>query len=178
MPLRSCAKLGASAWLSARPMILFLLLVSNIFSIWLRIWVCLSHPLTPWSVTLHLWPTFKPYGDPLFLLHMLWRKYGFLWCSARCFYITNFLGHEMAMIVVRNFFFIGLYGIDTNVIYLFILFEHQCHAHCLNMNVIWLFILFKHKCCMSICVVYTWKLCTQILYLNNAQHSCLNNMNL
>jgi hypothetical protein len=35
-----------------------------------------------------------------------------------------------------NFFFIGSYGIDTNVNYLFILFEHRCRAHCLNMNVI------------------------------------------
>jgi hypothetical protein len=36
-------------------------------------------------------------------------------------------------------FVIGLYGIDIDVIYLLILFEHQCHAHCLNMNVICIF---------------------------------------
>jgi hypothetical protein len=132
----------------------------------------------PWFVTLHLWPTYRPYGDPLFLLHMLWKKDGFSLYYAKCFYITNFLGHEMAMIVVQNLFFISSYGIDTNVIHLFVLFKHWCCAHCLNMNAICLFILFKYKCCMSIHVVYTWKLCTQFLYLNNAQHSCLNNTNL
>jgi hypothetical protein len=31
---------------------------------------------------------------------------------------------------------------------------------------------------MFICVVYTQKSCTQLLCLNNAQHLCLNNMNL
>jgi hypothetical protein len=70
------------------------------------------------------------------------------------------------------------YGADTIVIYLFVSFEHQCCSHCLNMNVICLFILFRHKCCMSTHVVYTRKLCTRLPYLNNAQHSCLNNTNL
>jgi hypothetical protein len=65
-----------------------------------------------------------------------------------------------------------------NVIHLFVLFEHQCHAHCLEINVICLFVLLKHRCYMSIFVVYTSKLCTQLPYLNNVQHSCLNNMNL
>jgi hypothetical protein len=133
---------------------------------------------SPWFVTLHLWPTFRPYGDPLFLLHPLWKKDGFPWYCGRCFYITNFSSHEIIMIVVQKLFFLGSYGIDTNVIHLFVLFEHRCRAHYLNTNVICLFILFKHKCCMSIHVVYTWKLCTQLLCLNNAQHSCLNNTNL
>ncbi len=40
------------------------------------------------------------------------------------------------------------------------------------------FVLFKHEYCISICVVYTRKSCTQLLCLNNVWHSCLNNMNL
>jgi len=75
-------------------------------------------------------------------------------------------------------FFISLYGIDTNVIHLLVLFEHQCRAHCWDTNVICLFILFKHECYMSIYVVYTWKSCTQLSCLNNAWHLCLNNTNL
>ncbi len=92
--------------------------------------------------------------------------------------ITNFMGHNLAIIVMRNLLFIGSYGTDTNVINLLILFEHQCHVHCLDTNVICLFVLFKHGCYMSIHVVYTWKLCTWLPCLNNAWHSCLNNMNL
>jgi len=38
--------------------------------------------------------------------------------------ITNFMGHNLTIIVVRNLFFIGLYEIDTNVIHLLLLFEH------------------------------------------------------
>jgi hypothetical protein len=75
--------------------------------------------------------------------------------------ITNLRDHDLAIIVVWNLLFIGSYKINTNVIHLFVLFAHQCHAHCLDMNVICLFILFKHGCCMSICVVYTQKLWTQ-----------------
>jgi hypothetical protein len=70
------------------------------------------------------------------------------------------MGQNLAIIVVRNMFFIGLYGIDTNAIHLFKVFEHQCYVYCLNMNVICLFLLCNHKCCMSICVVYSQKLCT------------------
>ncbi len=93
-------------------------------------------------------------------------------------HITNFMGHNLIIIVVWILFFISLYGIDMNVIHLFVLFEHQCCAHYLNTNVVCLFILFKHECCMSIHVVYTWKLCTWLMCLNNAQHLCLNNTNL
>jgi hypothetical protein len=57
-------------------------------------------------------------------------------------------------------------------IYLY-LFEHRCRVHCLNVNVICLFVLFSHRCCMSICVVYTTKSCTQLPCLNSAWHSCL-----
>ncbi len=89
--------------------------------------------------------------------------------------ITNFMGHNLTIIVMRNLFFIGLYEIDTNVIHLFVLFEHRYHVHCLDMNIICPFILFKHECCVFICIVYIWKLCTQLPCLNNASHSCVNN---
>jgi hypothetical protein len=68
-------------------------------------------------------------------------------------HITSLMGHDLAIIVVWNPFFISLYGIDMDVIHLLVLFKHQCHAHCLDTNVIYLFILFKHKCCMFIHVV-------------------------
>jgi hypothetical protein len=74
--------------------------------------------------------------------------------------ITNFMGHNFAIIVVRNFLFIGSYGIDMDVIHLLVLFEHQCCVHYLNTNVICLFILCKHECCVSIHIIYTQKLCT------------------
>ncbi len=93
-------------------------------------------------------------------------------------FITNLMGHNLTIIVVRNVLFIGLYGINMNVINLLVLFEHWYHAHCLDTNVIWLFILFKHGCCMSIRVVYTRKSYTWLSCLNNAQHSCLTNTNL
>ncbi len=92
--------------------------------------------------------------------------------------ITNFMGHNLTIIVVRNLFFIGLYEIDTNVIHLLLLFEHWCHVHYLDTNVICPFISFKHECCVFICVVYIWKSCTHLLCLNNAWHSCVNDMNL
>jgi len=97
-------------------------------------------------------------------------------CVMKAF-VTNLMGHDLIVIVVRNLFIIGLHEINTNVIHL--LFEHRCYVHCLNTNVICLWIiLFKHKCCMSICVVYVRKSCTQFLCLNNAQYLCLNNSNL
>jgi hypothetical protein len=92
--------------------------------------------------------------------------------------ITNFMGHNLIIIVAQNLIFIGSYGIDTDVIHLFILFEDQCCAHYLDTNVICLFVLFRHECCMSIHVVYTQKSRTRLSCLYNAQHSCLNNMNL
>jgi hypothetical protein len=69
--------------------------------------------------------------------------------------ITNFMGHDLAIIVMQNLLSIGLYGINTNIIHLLLLFEHQCRVHYLDTNVICLFVLFKHRCFMSICVVYT-----------------------
>ncbi len=79
---------------------------------------------------------------------------------------------------MRNFLFISLDGIDTNVIHLLVLFEDWCHVHCLDTNVICLFVLFRHRCCMSIHVVYKWKSCTQLMCLNNAWHLYLHNKNL
>jgi hypothetical protein len=38
--------------------------------------------------------------------------------------ITNLMGHDLAIIVVRNVFFIGSYGINIDVIHLLVLFEH------------------------------------------------------
>jgi hypothetical protein len=70
------------------------------------------------------------------------------------------MGHNLAIIVMRNLFFIGSYGIDMDVIHLFVLFEHRCHVHRLDTNVICLFVLFKHECCVFIRIVYTRKLCT------------------
>jgi hypothetical protein len=70
-------------------------------------------------------------------------------------FITNLMSHNLAINFVQNVLFIVSYRINTNVIHLFELFEHQCHVHCLYMNVICLFVLFKHGYCMSIHVVYT-----------------------
>jgi hypothetical protein len=70
------------------------------------------------------------------------------------------MGHDLTIIVVQNLFFIGSYGIETYVIHLLVLFEHQCRVHCLDTNVICMFVLFGHNFCMSICVIYTQKSCT------------------
>jgi hypothetical protein len=55
------------------------------------------------------------------------------------------MGHNLAIIVVQNLLFISSYGINTDVIHLLVLFEHQCHVHCLDMNVVCLFVLFTNK---------------------------------
>ncbi len=104
-----------------------------------------------------------------------WFFYLSLFQLMRC--ITNFIGYDLAIIGMWNLLFIGSYGIDTNVIHLFVLFEHWSHAH-FDTNVICQFVFFIHWSCMFICVVYIWKLCTwQLPCLNNAQQSCLNSMN-
>jgi hypothetical protein len=104
---------------------------------------------------------------------------GFWWVGLPRFpfFIINFMGHNLTIIIVQNLPFIGSYGIDIDVIHLLVLFEHQCRVHCLNMNVICLFVLIRHGCCMFIRVVYTQKLCMWLPCLNNAWHSCLNDMN-
>jgi hypothetical protein len=91
--------------------------------------------------------------------------------------IINFIGHDLAIIIVQNLISIGSYGINMNVIHLLILFEHWCCVHCLDTNVICLFELFRHKCCVSIFIVLTRKSCTQLPCLNNPWHSCVNDMN-
>jgi hypothetical protein len=78
------------------------------------------------------------------------------------------MGHDLAITIVQFYFFIGSHGIDTNVIHLLVLFEHQCRVYCLDTNVICMFILFKHECCVSIHIVYTQELCTRLSCLNNA----------
>jgi hypothetical protein len=65
------------------------------------------------------------------------------------------MGHDLAIIVVQNLFFIGSYGTNMDVIHLLMLFEHKYHVHYLNTNVICLFVSFKHGCYMFIDVVYT-----------------------
>jgi hypothetical protein len=92
--------------------------------------------------------------------------------------ITNFMGHELTIIVTWNLFLTCSYGTNINVIHLLVLFEHWYCAHCLYTNVICLFVLFKHKYCIYIHVVYTWKSCIGLLCLYNEQHSCLNNTNI
>jgi hypothetical protein len=91
--------------------------------------------------------------------------------------ITNFMGHDLAIIVMQNLLFIGSYGIDMNVIHLIVLFEHWSCAHFFDTNVVCLFVLFTHWCYMFIPIIYTQKSCKQFPCLNNAWHSCLNNMN-
>jgi hypothetical protein len=89
----------------------------------------------------------------------------------RNFYIyntTNFTSRNLAIIVIQNLLFIGSYRKDMNVIHLFVLFEHRCCVHYFDTNVTYLFILFKDECFMSICIVYTQKLCTRLSCLNNA----------
>jgi len=94
-----------------------------------------------------------------------------------CACITNFMGHNLTIIIMWNLFFINPYGINIDVIHLLVLFKYWCRVHCLDMNVICLFVLFKHEYCVSICIVYTRKSCTWLLCLNNAWDSCVNNTN-
>jgi hypothetical protein len=74
----------------------------------------------------------------------------------------------MATIIVQNLFFIGLCEIDTNVIHLFILFEHQCCAYCLNTNVIRIFILNMDVVCLF--MLFTHRSHAHNTCLNNAWH--------
>jgi len=89
------------------------------------------------------------------------------------------MGHNLAILIMQNLLFKGLYGIDMDVIHLLVLFEHRCYVHCLYMNVICLFILFWHQCCVSIHTIYTQKSWTQqrFPYLNNVWLSCVNDIN-
>jgi hypothetical protein len=104
----------------------------------------------------HNYPTFTKFVT-LFFHHKLHR--------------SQFGNNSCAKLTFHRFVW------DMNVIHLLVLFEHQCHVHCLDTKVICLFILFKHECCMSIRFIYTWKSSTWLPRLNNAWHSCLNYTN-
>ncbi len=59
----------------------------------------------------------------------------------------------------------------------FIWNRHECHSF---ICIVWTSIscaLFRHECCVFIRIVYTQKLSTRLLCLNNAWHSCVNDMN-
>jgi len=75
-----------------------------------------------------------------------------------------------------KFVFIGLYKIKKCHSSTYIVGTLMSCA-LLNTNIIYLFVLFKHGCYMSIHVVYTWKSCTRFPCLNNAWHLCLNDTN-
>jgi len=49
------------------------------------------------------------------------------YCTNGC-YITNFMGHNLTIIVVKNILFKGSYGINTNVIHLLVSFEHRINV--------------------------------------------------
>jgi hypothetical protein len=57
-------------------------------------------------------------------------------------HITNFMGYNLAIIIMRNLLFIGSYGIDMDVNQLVVLFEHQC-----------LCALLGHKCHMFVRII-------------------------
>jgi hypothetical protein len=113
------------------------------------------------------------HNNGIYLLYVAWSL---PYIVKTC--ITNVLGHDLTIIVLQNLLFIGSYGINMDVIHLFVLSKHWYHVHCLNTNAICLFVSFKHGCCMSIHVVYTQKLYTWLSCLNNAWHLCLTNTNL
>jgi hypothetical protein len=78
------------------------------------------------------------------------------------------MGHDLAIIVMQNLFFIGSYGIDTDVIHLLALFEHQCCVHYLNTNVICLFILLDtNVVCLFVLITHeshAHDFCVQIMH--------------
>ncbi len=104
---------------------------------------------------------------------------------------------DLAIIVVWNLFFISSYGINTDVIHLLscLNIDIMCivltqisyaYSYCLNMNVVcqltsntvWAPRISRLSFIRGnlIRVVYTWKSCTWLPCINNAQH--LNNTNL
>jgi len=73
-------------------------------------------------------------------------------------FITNFMGHNLTIIVMQNLIFIGSYEIDMDVIHLLvclnidsmcIVYAQMSYAcsYCLNTNVACLFVLFTHESC-------------------------------
>ncbi len=45
-------------------------------------------------------------------------------------YIINFMGHDLAIINMGKIFFIGLHGVDTDVIHIFVLFHYNNMCPC------------------------------------------------
>jgi hypothetical protein len=43
-------------------------------------------------------------------------------------FIINFIGHDLAIIIMCNSLFKDLCGINTYAIHLLVLFEHRCHV--------------------------------------------------
>jgi len=64
------------------------------------------------------------------------------------------MGHNLIIIVMQKKNFEGFYGIDTDIIHQFVLFEHQCHVHCLNISIICLFVLFVLLLYVYLCYLY------------------------
>jgi len=64
------------------------------------------------------------------------------------------------------------------VFHRFVWNRHGCHSFICNVWTSMSCALFKHKCCVSIRIVYIWKLCIKLLCFNNAWHSCVNDTNL
>jgi hypothetical protein len=44
-------------------------------------------------------------------------------------YITNFMGYNLTIIIMRNLIFIRSYGINMDVVCLFMLSAHESYAH-------------------------------------------------
>jgi hypothetical protein len=87
-----------------------------------------------------------------FVLHFWEKIIGFMNLHHK------FHGSRLAIIVMQDLLFIGLYKVDMNVIHLFVLFEHKYCVHCLDTNfnaylyylntdVVCIFVLFTPKSC-------------------------------
>jgi hypothetical protein len=60
-----------------------------------------------------------------FFYNELSQKFHILSCyDEHATIIKNSMGHNLAIIIMQNMFFIGLYRINIDVIHLFVLFEH------------------------------------------------------
>jgi hypothetical protein len=75
-------------------------------------------------------------------------------------YITNFMGYNLAIIVVQNLFFIGSYGIDINVfIYVYFLNIDVMRIVLTRISYFYLYclswMLYVYSCCLHMKIVYT-----------------------
>jgi hypothetical protein len=100
-----------------------------------------------------------------------------LWTTPYCVYITKLHGSQFGNNSHVKFACHRFVWNKQKFHLSTIQFEHRCCVHYLDTNIICLFLLFKHECCVSICIIYTRKLCTLLLCLNNAWHSCVNDTN-